>query len=240
MRRVIREAHDRDWIVVLDDDDLPPSTHVLSELELFGAEMMRRDPTTACVGIGGGRFDWRRARIRRVRDQELHGAISVDYVGGNQFGLYRVGAVRAVGPFHGRLFFGLSEVEYGLRLREAGFSLYANGELWTVARMGARRMNVDDVPSLRLSPFRWKRYYALRNLIYILRRFDHPSTALKVTLIRGLGKPLANLPLSPHEAVAHLRMNWHACRDAWTDRMGRTLEPDAISKRELDSDEAAT
>lgn len=70
-------------------------------------------------------------------------------------------------------------------------------------------------------------------MIYLLRMFDHPGTALKVTLIRGLGKPLVNLMVSPADSLVHLRMNVRACRDGWTNRMGRTVEPDAISKREL-------
>ena len=234
MRHTVSGADDGDWIVVLDDDDPPRGQNILRELETFGAEMTDRDPLTACVGVGGGRFDWRRGRIRRVADAELHGAIPLDYVGGNQFGFYRVAVVRLVGPFNGQLFFGLSEVEYGLRLRRAGYSLYGNGELWHVARSQAGRLDADDdSPSLRLSAFRWKRYYTLRNMIYLLRVFNHAGTALKVTLIRGFGKPLANLIVSPANALTHLRMNARACRDGWTNRMGRTVEPDAISKREL-------
>jgi len=50
-------------------------------------------------------------------------------------------------------------------------------------------------------------------------------------LLRGLGKPLANLVISPRAAVHHLALNWRACRDGWSGRMGRVVEPDATSKR---------
>ena len=90
-------------------------------------------------------------------------------------------------------------------------------------------------PSRRLDAIRWKRYYSLRNTIYVLRRFGHPVTAARVTLVTGFAKPLANLVVSPRRAVQHLGLNWRASRDGWTNRMGRTVEPDVISKRELDA-----
>ncbi|MGH2740178.1 MAG: glycosyltransferase, partial [Actinomycetota bacterium] len=130
MRRVLEHADDRDWIVILDDDDPVPYATVFSELARFGEQMLSRDPRTAGVGISGGRFDWRRARIQRVADRELRGPVAVDYVAGNQVPFYLVSAVRAAGTFHAPLFFGLSEIEFGLRLRRAGYSLYGHGDLW--------------------------------------------------------------------------------------------------------------
>ncbi len=97
MRRVLELADDRDWIVVLDDDDPVPYPTVFSELERFAEEMLERDPMTAGVGISGGRFDWRRGRIRRVPDRELHGPVPVDHVAGNQVPFYLVAAVRDAG-----------------------------------------------------------------------------------------------------------------------------------------------
>lgn len=231
MTRWLEGADDLDWIVVLDDDDPPPSTTVLGELERFAREMLARDAKTAAVGLTGARFDWRRGRISRVQDHELRGPVPVDYVAGGHLPLYLARVVRAEGTFSPAIFFGLSEIEYGLRLRRAGYSLYGHGDLWLEGRARAGRLNTVIRPGLRLPEYGWRRYYSLRNTIFVLRQHGHRWTALRVTLGRGLGKPLLNLAITPRAAGRHLALNWKACRDGWSGRMGRVVEPDGRSKR---------
>jgi len=229
MRRVLELADAQDWIVVLDDDDPVPYAFAFAELERFGEQMLERDPKTAGVGISGGRFDWRRGRIRRVPDEELHGPVAVDHVAGNQLPFYLVAAVQDAGTFHAPLFFGLSEIEFGLRLSRSGYSFYAHGDLWRRRRQEAGRLGLELRPGRRLGPMNWRRYYVLRNSIYMLRRFDHPWTAGRVAFV-NLAKPLLNLPLEPGLALQHLQTNIRACRDGWIGRMGRQVEPDADAR----------
>jgi hypothetical protein len=125
------------------------------------------------------------------------------------------------------MFFGLPELEYGLRLAASGYELYAPGPVWLERRRHRGRLGLSGRPPLGLSDLHWRRYYALRNLIFILRSFGRPGPAIRVTLVRGFGKPLANLLWSPEKAWQHLQLNWRACRDGWTGRMGRTLDPSA-------------
>jgi rhamnopyranosyl-N-acetylglucosaminyl-diphospho-decaprenol beta-1,3/1,4-galactofuranosyltransferase len=224
MRRILELASDRDWIVVLDDDDPVPYRTVFSQLERFGQEMLERDPQTAGVAMAGGRFDWRRGRIDRVRDRELQGSVVVDHVAGNSVPFYRVSAVRDAGTFYAPLFFGLSEIEFGLRLSRAGYAFYAHGDLWRMRREAAQRMGLDLRPSRRLGPMNWRRYYVLRNSIFMLRRFGHPRTAVRVTFL-NLAKPIVNLPFGPRLAWHHLTVNLRASRDGWMGRMGRRFEP---------------
>lgn len=229
MRRVLEFADDRDWIVVLDDDDPVPYPNVFSELASFGERMLSEDPLTAGVAIHGGRFDWRRGQIARVRDAELQGPVKVDHVAGNGVPLFLVGAVRDAGTFHAPLFFGLSEIEFGLRLTRAGYSFYAHGDLWLRRRQDTDRLGLDLRPAWRLAPMNWRRYYVLRNSIYMLRRFEHTRTALRIALM-NIAKPLVNLPLEPRLAARHLAVNLRACRDGWVGRMGRTVEPDSDAR----------
>jgi glycosyltransferase involved in cell wall biosynthesis len=226
MRHVLPDATDDDWVVLFDDDDPPRSDTVVGELHAFATEMRARDPKTAAVGISGGWFDWRLGRMRRVPDHELAGPVPVDHVAGNQLPFFLVGAIRDVGPFSDDIFFGLSELEFGLRLWRAGYSLYGHGELWLEGRRITGRLNHTLRPARTLEPMSWRRYYTLRNLIFILRRFGKPATALRVTVVQGLGKPIANLPIDPRGAWAHLRVNGRASLDGWTGRMGRRVEPD--------------
>jgi glycosyltransferase involved in cell wall biosynthesis len=233
MTRALEFADERDWMLLVDDDNPPLSGALIGDLERFGVSMLARDPLTAGVGRVGARFDWRRARLvamSGIADGLLDNAVSVDTIGGGHFPLYLTEAVRAVGPFSSELFFGAEELEYGLRLRKAGYSLYANPALWRQARKVDGHIGLDVRPSLRLSELSWRRYYDLRNLIHILRSSGHAWTALRISLVRGIAKPLANLAVDPRSSLKYLRMNLRACRDGWTGRLGRTLEPVDLEK----------
>lgn len=230
MSEVLKSAQERDWIVLLDDDDPPYRDSAVGEVEAFATERLASDPRTAAVGLTGGRFDRRRGRIKRIPTMELHGAVPVDYVAGGHVPFFLVRAVRQVGTFDPLLFFGLSEVEYGLRLRKAGFSLYAHGELWL-----EERINVDRAgkPKYGLSPLHWKRYYSLRNTVYVNRLHGRKLAALRVVAVHGFAKPLLNIPAHPVLALQHLALNARACFDGLVGQMGRRVEPDGSSKRDV-------
>jgi glycosyltransferase involved in cell wall biosynthesis len=225
MERVLPEAGADDWVVLLDDDDPPEWPSAFQELLAFGQEMRRADGRTAGVGLAGARMDWRRGRLVRPADEELTGPVAVDYIGGNQLPLYLAEAVRRVGTFSTALFYGFEELEYGLRLRHAGYRLYALGPRWLQLRHRDRRTNLVVRPQLDLGEPTWQRYYSLRNMVHILRHFGRTPAAVRVTLLQGLAKPLANGVASPRNAWAHLRLNLAACRDGWTGRLGRTVDP---------------
>jgi GT2 family glycosyltransferase len=225
MERVLERADDRDWVLTLDDDDPPHDREVFDMLHAFAAEVTARDEPAAAVGLAGGRFDRRRGRMIRVPDEELHGAVSVDCIAGNLFPCYSIRAVRAVGVPQRDLFFGLEELEFGLRLRDAGYSLYGHGHTWHENRLANGRIGARLAPARSLGDATWRRYYSLRNLVRILRDRGETAAAVRVTLVAGIGKPVANLARDPGGALRHLRLNARACRDAWSHRMGRTVEP---------------
>jgi hypothetical protein len=230
MRRALEFADDDDWIVLLDDDDPPRFSNALETLSTFASDMRALDDRTAAVGISGGWFDWRRGRMRRIPDDELIDAVPVDHVAGNQLPFFLVRAIRSVGVFCDDLFFGFSELEFGLRLWTSGFSLYGHGPLWLESRRRTRRLNREIRPSLRLRPLSWRDYYTLRNAIFILRRFGRPATALRVTFVHGLAKPMVNLPIAPRQAVRLLMINVRASTDGWLGRMGRRVDPDGARR----------
>jgi rhamnopyranosyl-N-acetylglucosaminyl-diphospho-decaprenol beta-1,3/1,4-galactofuranosyltransferase len=229
MRHVLKHAGDDDWVMTLDDDDPLPEPDAVAILADFAAESRTRDPATGGVGRTGTRFDRNAGRIVRVPDDELHGAVPVDCIAGNQCPLYAVRALRSVGLLRVELFFGFEELEFGLRLRDAGYSLYAHGPSWYDGRALGGRLRMQLAPARSLTDATWRRYYSLRNLVWILRAIDRPGAALRVTALAGVVKPLANLAMQPRAAYRHLRLNLAACRDAWMNRMGRTVEPAASS-----------
>jgi len=225
MARLLERAGGRDWIVTLDDDDPPPDPRVFADLLALAAETADRDRSTAAVGLSGVRFDRRRGRVVRVADGELHGAVAVDSIAGNQCPCYAVGALRAVGTMRTDLFFGHEELELGLRLVDAGYSLYGHGPRWYDTRAALGRLDMDLLPSRTLGDPTWRRYYSLRNLVRILRERGTTGAALRVIALAGVAKPLVHLVSEPRRAFAHLRLNARACWDGWRGRMGRTVEP---------------
>jgi rhamnopyranosyl-N-acetylglucosaminyl-diphospho-decaprenol beta-1,3/1,4-galactofuranosyltransferase len=242
MEMILADAIDSDWIVLFDDDDPPFFDDAIQTAVAFGEIMIQKDTRTGGVGISGGRFDFRRGRVVRVGDADIGGAVPVDHITGGGLPSYRVAAVREVGLPNADLFFGFEELEYGLRMIDGGFTLYADGEAWARRKQVKRAEGIlppETVSEARAGNSRrqvgapsWRRYYSLRNLIHILRKTGHSWTALKVAMVRGLLKPIANLIPSPRIAGMNLAMNWRAMSDGWTGRLGRTLEPGLDARHE--------
>lgn len=211
-----------DWVIRFDDDKELPFRTLIGDLERFAVEQLASDSRLGAVGAVGSRYDFRRGRLVRVPDDELTGPVAVDYVPTNRFPLFRLKAIRATGGFDARLFYGSSEVEFGLRLRRAGFRIVADPATWK--RLG--RVTADTAgPSWRLQPWNWRRYYSLRNQIHYLRAFGHPWVAMRVACVRGIAKPAMSLFVTPRLAATHLKWNWRAVTDGWFGRLGRTVEP---------------
>jgi GT2 family glycosyltransferase len=235
MSRILAVGNDADWIFSLDDDDPPTFSDAIERIANFALQMIGQDPSTGGVAPSGGRFDRRSGRVIRIGDSELTGPVQVDHFPGNGLPCYRVEAVRSVGVFDADLFFGFEELEYGLRMTDRGFRLYAHGNLWRAIREQRRRSGALDEHEIRpgqrsarratVDNASWRRYYSLRNLIFILRRLGRTSTALKVTFTRGLLKPLANLLVAPSVAWTQLKLNTRSIRDGWSGRMGLVVEP---------------
>lgn len=237
MREAMRFAGDDDWVVLVDDDDPPYFDDAFADILTFGVEQMARDERTGAVGISGGRFDRRRGRVMRIGDEEIAGPVTVDHITGGGLPAYRVGALRSVGVMREDLFFGYEELDLGLRLVDAGYMLYADGEAWARRKADKRAKGLlppEEVSaqrassiSLRVGATSWRRYYSLRNLILILRDRGHRTAALRVSLTRGLLKPILNLVTSPRAAGAQLALGARAVKDGWMSNTGRTVEPGA-------------
>lgn len=226
MERILLDADDGDWITRIDDDNELEDPDIFGRLLEFAVDQHRIDPMVAAVGGVGSRYDWRRGRLVRIDDSEIDaGPVDVDYVPTNLYPAFNVAAVRDVGVFDRELFYGSSEVEYGLRLRRAGYRLLADPVLWR--RLG-RRWEHTAGPRRTLRPFSWRRYYSLRNQVHILIEYGHPWTAVKVGVVRGFIKPLVNVPFGPRVALTHLKWSSRAVIDGWRGRMGRTYDPEVF------------
>jgi glycosyltransferase involved in cell wall biosynthesis len=221
MRAALSKTADHDWLALFDDDDALPTPTTLEALVHFAQERRACDSRLGGVGLRGARFEWKHVRTVAVADLELtNGPARVDHLHGGFFPVYAVSAVRDVGTFRADLFFGFEELEYGLRMTGAGHSLFVDGTLWQECAPHLVRREQRRVPRFGLDEPRWERYYKLRNLLRIVIEGGHGLRAARIAAIRGIAKPIANVPLRPRPALVHLQLGVRAIRDAWGGRLG--------------------
>lgn len=222
---VLSRASDNDWVVLIDDDDLPPDRGVLDHLVRFAVQLSEGRAEIGGVGLSGGGFRRKSGKLWRHPDSVLRGTVPVDYVGGNQFPTYSVIALRQVGVPIADLFFGFDDLEYGLRLQDNGFELVVDGERWARLRRDLGRTGLSDRQANAVrSQNAWRRYYSVRNLIWITRRYGGVLPAALATLRSGIA-PAVRLALVAR-SLAEARAAIGGIRDAWLGRLGRTVSPE--------------
>ena len=224
MEAVLEHANDQDWILTLDDDNPPENAELLRRMFDFAEIQRQADPHLGAVGVVGARFNWWTGNLVRVRDEELSGPVSVDYVGNGHMAMYSVRLIREIGPFRGDLFFGHTEVEFGLRLRRAGYRVLAHGDVWKQRRIRKNKIGIKRKPR-RTCEIHWRKYYVTRNYIAMMLQFGRLDLALKRALIQVVVKPVATLLVSPRRAYYGWRLGLRAAWDAFRGKMGPTLNP---------------
>ena len=222
MKMLLPVIADGDWVTVLDDDDPPRHPTTLLDMKRLAAAFSA-DPKVGAVGLVGARFHGRKGRTVRLGDEELHGVVDVDYVGGGHFPCFKAKVLQNIGVYNAQMFFGFEELEYGLRLKGAGYRFVVDGTLMLRERAATGRLGRTVIRDIRSTSSPWRDYYSLRNRIYILKHHGHPMAALWVAASVGLVKPM----LRRRDADAHLRrgLQRRAVVDGWCGRLGRTVEP---------------
>lgn len=220
------------WLAILNDDLVFSNTTILERMLAFARASWIEDSSVAAVGRIGHRFDRAWARLRRPPEADrpsLPAFIDVDYLTtgsarggmGQPVPMLRLAAVREVGPFWAELFIGMTEVEYGLRLRRAGYRLVANGEMW-------RQDRPPDLPpeapagAVERTPQR--RYYSARNLVVVARFYGRWWTGAWVTGTRVGARMLWLLRRPSLLMLSHLSATVLGVADGWRLRLGeRTI-----------------
>lgn len=223
----LSELHARgvEWALWLDDDDPPKQPDDLERL--LGAVATAPQPL-AIVGAVGHRWSWKTGRIVRIPDADLvPGPIEVDYVAGGCQPIINVPAAAAVGYPDARLFFGLEELEFCLRLRRAGYAIVVDGQLMRERRESAGRLNLKrplmPLASAWASP--WRQYYSTRNYIFFTRTtFSRPDLAA-IWAFRSVVKALAGAVRHPREGRLVAAAQLRGIRDGYLSRMGKTELP---------------
>jgi GT2 family glycosyltransferase len=216
-----------DWIQVIDDDDPPPRDDVVERLRRLIARHAD-DPSLGGVGRSGSRWDWRRGRPQSIGDEELHGDVVVDWVGGNQMPTYRRDVIEAIGTYREDLFYGLDDVFFCLRLVRAGWYLLADGDLYRQTQDAKKRAGVNP-PGRARRHFQqtptWRSYYVTRNYIAEMRRSFGRRDLARREVGRAAGRSAAAWLHGPRYGLEVTRLQVRAVLDGYRGRLGRTLEP---------------
>lgn len=216
------------WLTILNDDLVFSHPAILEEMLAFAKARVVGDPAVGAVGRIGHRFDRAWARLRRPPEADLPvlpQIVEVDYLTtgaaregvGQPVPMFRLEAVREAGPFWADLFIGMTEVEFGLRLRRSGFKLLANGSMWRQPRPDGVAQDAGGA-SVERTPRR--RYYSARNLVVIARIYGGWWTPAWVTVSRLAARGLALLRRPGRSAWAHLQATLLGLGDGWRSRLG--------------------
>lgn len=214
-----------EWALWIDDDD-PPGRH--DDLERLLAMIPTAPRPLAMIGAVGHRWSWSTGRVVRTPDVDLvPGPLEVDYVAGGCQPIINVPAAAAVGYPDARLFFGLEELEFCLRLRRAGYLIVVDGQLMRDRREAAGRLELKrhwmPVASEWASP--WRQYYSTRNYIFFTRTtFARPDLAASWAF-RSLAKAIAGTVRHPRQGVTIAAAQLRGIRDGYLSRMGKTEAP---------------
>lgn len=212
-----------DWILFVDDDDPPLLPSMIEEL---GTALEGAEDAGSIGGIGacGARFLPHRARMQRLRDDELVGVVEVDAIGGNQFPVYRAEALAQVGGPDADLFFGYEELMLGLDLQRAGWRLVESGDLHLRLRSGLARGVLSQGPKTPRRGISWREYYNTRNLVTVARRHGGRGAVTAVALRSIVGS--ARRPgLGTRRSALAARSTGLA--DGLRGKLGQTIAPGA-------------
>lgn len=223
------------WVASFDDDDPPVISDTLEHLWHVAQALMAEDPRCGAVGFNGSRFDRRRVRVRALHNDELTGGpMPVAVLSGNHVPMVRLAALPEVGNYRSELFFGLDDFEFFLRMNSRGWTVYCDTDLMRRYRSARGRTGALIPPSRRLGEADWRRFYSIRNRVYIARTYAGaiPTARLVAELA---GKVLANGFRQPDVAWRHGRLTARACADGLASRLGRTWSPDLTADGRLPS-----
>ena len=217
-----------EWVSSIDDDN-PPRT--LDAIERMRALIERQDsPDLGGVAAQGNPWNWATGQFGRFRDDELHGDLEVDCIGGNGLLTMRRRVIEQVGTPEPSFFFGFYDPLYSLRVKKAGFRLMVDGELMREYRTRAGRLDIERTRAWRpTDPVSglWRRYYVTRNYIYRMRvSFDRPDLARREAgraLLRSAGSWLRG----PSYGARYTSLQLRGVVDGYRGRLGRTVAPSA-------------
>lgn len=177
------------WIAWMDDDD-PPIFDNTFEILL---KIASANEKCGCVGTVGQYFNKKNGLMIRVSDTELNttGKLAVDNIAGGMCKIVNANVCLKDKIYPDEsLFYGFEELDFDIRMKNSGFLLLTDRELYKkhrihFARTDLKRMRGGKKELSRL----WREYYSTRNSLIILFKNKY-LLAFCVSIFRHLSKIL--------------------------------------------------
>jgi GT2 family glycosyltransferase len=175
------------WIGWMDDDDPPIFIDTFSIL----LKIALANKKCGCVGNVGQYFNKKTGLMIRVPDCQLEGEgiFEVDNIAGNMCKIINADVCLKAKVYPDEsLFFGFEELDFDLRLQEAGYVLVVDKELYKRHRLYWNRIEFTIKKGVKKDLNRLKRdYYSIRNSLIIIKKHKL-FTAFFLTFTRSLLK----------------------------------------------------
>lgn len=163
-----------------DDNDPPVFTDTFSRL----IRLLNTSDSVAVAGAVGHHFDPRTGNIIRLSDEELQKTerpIPVDSVAGGMSMIIRADVVQKGILPDERFFFGFEELDFCIAIKNAGYSLAVDPDLYRRCRARAGKLGYKRPVYIRKKETSLVReYYSLRNLLLIASK--NKLTRMKLNL----------------------------------------------------------
>lgn len=183
----ILSAEGYKWIAWMDDDDPPIFEDTFSIL----LKIALANKKCGCVGNVGQYFNKKTGLMIRVPDYQLEGKgiFEIDTIAGNMCKIINADVCLKAKVYPDEsLFFGFEELDFDLRLQQAGYTLLVDKELYKRHRLYWNRTEFIIKKGVKKDLNRLKRdYYSIRNSLIIIKKHKL-FTAFSLTLFRTLLK----------------------------------------------------
>jgi GT2 family glycosyltransferase len=180
LQKLVNEGYD--WIAWIDDDDPPYFSDVFEKL----LQLAQTNPKCGCVGVVGQYFDRKKGLINRVPDSVLNGVgvLEIDTIAGNMIKLINSEVIIKSNILPDTsLFFGFEELDYDLRIQQAGYKLLVDKDLFLQHRIYHNRLHIEKIAIKKSERQLVRDYYSSRNMLYILKK-NRLLSAFFYTLLR--------------------------------------------------------
>lgn len=168
-----------DWIGWIDDDD-PPLFDDVFEILL---KIAKNEPKCGCVGAVGQFYNRKSGKIVRVKDEELEGvgSFKVDNIAG---GMCKIVNSKVYIESHvlpdESLFYGFEELDFDIRLQNAGYDLRVDKMLYKKHRLHYNTLNKKKKRGVRKDENKiWREYYSTRNSLIIQNKNNYSRVVIQ-------------------------------------------------------------
>jgi GT2 family glycosyltransferase len=222
LKRLFEEGWD--WVLWVDDDD-PPSAHNQLETICRLTEQASIAGKVGMVGAAGVLFDRSQWLIHRIPDSNLKGILEVDMIAGNQFPMvHRLVYEAGILP-NPDLFFGFEDLDFGIRLRNAGFRILVDGcELKRLRHRFNKFGNEKSRGQQKSIKHLWREYYSIRTLNLMLN-----SRRYNIVWFRFLSRCLLKVVVGFRYGWTYGKMQtifvMKGWWDGWKGNLGMRIQP---------------